>query len=95
MRSIKELVDLWPGSRHALAEAMGRHPNTLRLIERCRFARPPFALLQELHAALASRGLIDGSEVPTMAELVVAWQENKRAREEIGRSAVDAARPSR
>jgi len=90
-RSIREYVDLWPGTRKSLAAAMGkgRHPNTLMLVERCGFARPPFTLLLELQAALAEAGLIDGTPAPTISELVGAWQRDKRLRDS-GRMSVDA-----
>lgn len=90
-RTIRDFVDLWPGTRKSLAAAMGkgRHPNTLALVERCRFARPPLVLLTELQAALADVGLIDGSPAPTISELVVTWQRDKRRRES-GQTSVDA-----
>lgn len=78
--TIPTLVDLYPGSRLALARAMGCGRVALWEVERYRHVRAPLALLRKLHAALTATGFPDGSQVPSVEALVAAWWRGKRGR---------------
>lgn len=77
-RTISQIIDLYPGTRAALAGAMGCTRKALWSVEHHEHKRSPMRLLAAMQRAFIEKPPIDGSPVPLLADLVNAFLKGKR-----------------